>query len=182
MISTIEQFDLQSLQEFGEYKVLKKGDYFVKEGSICQEVAYVISGIFRSFYHSSEDEEITYCFRYPQSFIAGYSSFITGNPSMENMQAITDAEIFIIPKSKALEIQNSSMYWMRFFKEIAELEFCELEKRIFLLQKEKAEKRYADLMENHPEYLKEIPLNYLASYLGISQRHLSRIRKEFPFK
>jgi CRP-like cAMP-binding protein len=52
-----------------------------------------------------------------------------------------------------------------------------MEKRIFLLQKESAEKRYEDLLTNQPTYLPLIPLNYLSSYLGITQRHLSRIRK-----
>jgi len=51
-----------------------------------------------------------------------------------------------------------------------------MEKRIFLLQKESAETKYQDLLKHHPEYLNLIPLNYLASYLGITQRHLSRIR------
>jgi CRP-like cAMP-binding protein len=61
---------------------------------------------------------------------------------------------------------------------MAEQEYLKLEKRVFMLQKEKAERKYQDLLENHPDYLKHIPLNYLASYLGITQRHLSRIRKE----
>lgn len=71
--------------------------------------------------------------------------------------------------------------WIKFFKNVAELEYVNLEKRLFLLQRESAEKRYQDLLENQPEYLKLIPLHYLASYLGVTQRHLSRIRKNLSF-
>ncbi len=62
-------------------------------------------------------------------------------------------------------------------KILTEYEYIELERRIFMLQKETAENKYLDLIKNQPLLVKEIPLNYLASYLGITQRHLSRIRK-----
>jgi hypothetical protein len=60
---------------------------------------------------------------------------------------------------------------------MAEQEYIKMEKRIFILQKESAEKRYEDLLNNQPLYLQLIPLSYLSSYLGITQRHLSRVRK-----
>ncbi|MCZ8285856.1 MAG: Crp/Fnr family transcriptional regulator, partial [Bacteroidia bacterium] len=56
-----------------------------------------------------------------------------------------------------------------------------LEKRIFQLQRVHAKQRYDDLLKNHPEYVQRIPLQHIASYLGITQRHLSRIRKELVF-
>ena len=60
---------------------------------------------------------------------------------------------------------------------MAEQEYINLEKRIFVLQRESAENRYKSLLQTHPHYLNSIPLSYIASYLGITQRHLSRIRK-----
>ena len=59
---------------------------------------------------------------------------------------------------------------------IAEKEYVELEKWIFNHQKSNAQKRYVDLINNHPQFVQQIPLHYIASYLGITQRHLSRIR------
>ena len=79
---------------------------------------------------------------------------------------------------------NKSVYienWIKFLKIVAEQQYIELEKRIFQLQKNNAFERYSDLLKNHPEYLQNIPLQYLASYLGITQRHLSRIRREICF-
>ncbi len=160
-------------------KYLKKGDFFIKEGKISQEVAFVVSGLFRSFYYSSSGEEVTYCFTFSGFFISAYSSFISQTKTVENIQALTDIELYSISRNEILKLEQSSSNWLRFFKFIAEQEYIKMEKRIFLLQRETAEKRYEDLLANQPEFLQLIPLNYLSSYLGITQRHLSRIRKSF---
>lgn len=158
-------------------KKLKKGEFFINEGRTCKEVAFVVSGLFRSFYHSSAEEEVTYCFTFSNSFVSAYSSFLTQTKTVENIQALTDVELLSISRDEILILEESSPNWLRFFKLIAEQEYIKMENRIFLLQKETAEKRYQDLLINHPEFLQLIPLNFLSSYLGISQRHLSRIRK-----
>ena len=157
-------------------KTLKKGEYYIQEGSICREVAFVSSGFLRSYYYSSSGEELTYCFTFQDSFLTAYSSFITQQATEENIQAMMDVEMLTITREKILELENSSTNWLKVLKRLAEIEYVKMEKRIFLLQKESAETKYQDLLKHHPEYLKLIPLNYLASYLGITQRHLSRIR------
>lgn len=179
----LESFNILTSEEIASgmrmvrYGQVEKGDYFIKEGTTCKDVAFVVSGIFRSFYATSSDEEVTYCFRFSNSFVSAYSSFLTQRPSVENIQALTDVEQLMISRDDILKLEESSANWLKFFKINAEREYIEMEKRIFLLQKESAEKRYEDLITNHPEFLQVIPLNYLASYLGITQRHLSRIRK-----
>jgi len=158
-------------------KRIKKGDFFIKEGNICQEVGFVASGLFRSFYHSSSLEDVTYCFTFANSFVTAYSSFLTQTKSAENIQALTDTEIFTISKDELSKLEQSSVNWLKLLKLIAEQEYIKMEARIFILQKESAERRYKDLLTNKPEFVQLIPLHYLSSYLGITQRHLSRIRK-----
>jgi CRP-like cAMP-binding protein len=158
------------------HKKIEKSDYFIKEGKTSKEVAFVVSGLFRSFYYSSSEEEVTYCFTFSNSFVSAYSSFLSQTKTVENIQALTDIELFSISRDEIVKLEESSTNWLRFFKFIAEQEYIKMEKRIFILQKESAEKRYEDLLTNQPKYLQLIPLNYLASYLGITQRHLSRIR------
>jgi CRP-like cAMP-binding protein len=169
--------DIDLFESKATYKKLKKGDFFIKEGKTCKEVAFVISGIFRSFYYSSSAEEVTYCFTFSNTFVSAYSSFLSQSKTVENIQALTDVELLIISRDEILKLEESSTNWLKFFKFIAEQEYIKMEKRIFIIQKESAEKRYQDLLTNEPEYLQLIPLNYLSSYLGITQRHLSRIRK-----
>jgi len=158
-------------------KYLNKGDFFIKEGRISKEVAFVVSGLLRSYYYSSSGEEVTYCFTFSNSFLSAYSSFLSQTETAENIQALTNIEILSISRNEILKLEQSSSNWLRFFKLIAEQEYIKMEQRIFILQKETAEKRYEDLLTNQPEFLQLIPLNYLSSYLGITQRHLSRIRK-----
>lgn len=160
---------------------LNKLDYFIKEGETCKEVAFVLNGIFRSFYISDKVEEITYCITFPENLMTAYSSFITGQSTVENIQAITDVELLIIPKNTIDDLVSKNPNWIKFLKIVAEQQYIELEKRIFQLQKNNAFQRYSDLLKNQPEYIQNIPLQYLASYLGITQRHLSRIRKEISF-
>ena len=169
--------DIDSFESKVTYKKLKKGDFFIKEGKTSKEIAFVISGLFRSFYYSSSEEEVTYCFTFSNSFVSAYSSFLSQTKTVENIQALTHIELLIISRDEILKLEKSSTNWLLFFKFIAEQEYIKMEKRIFILQKESAEKRYEDLLTNQPEYLQLIPLNYLSSYLGITQRHLSRIRK-----
>ncbi len=179
-IFTPEQ--IEEALSYAQLRHLAKGEFLIREGSISREVAFLQSGILRSFYHNHDSEEVTYCFPYPRTFVTAYSSFISGGPSNENIQAISEVELLVIPKTKVDEIVERDISWLRFMKIIAEEQYMDLERRIFLLQREKAEKRYADLLENRPEYILQIPLQYVASYLGITPRHLSRLRKDLVNK
>ena len=173
--------EIEDFIQLSTHKLLNKGDYFIQEGETCNQIAFVLSGSLRSYYISHRDQEITYCITFPKNLMTAYSSFLTGQGAQENIQAITATELLIIQKDKFEKIRQQNQNWISFLKIIAEQQYIEMEKRIFLLQKSDAAKRYADLMQNHPEYIQKIPLTYLASYLGITQRHLSRIRKEFTF-
>tara|TARA_R110002049_G_scaffold13089_6_gene57445 strand:- start:4855 stop:5418 length:564 start_codon:yes stop_codon:yes gene_type:complete len=174
-ILTNDEIDL--FEKKAIHKKIKKGDFFIKEGQTSKEIGFVISGLFRSFYHSSLEEEVTYCFTFSNTFVSAYSSFLSQEKTAENIEALTDVELLIISREEILKLEESSNNWLKLFKLIAEQEYIKMEKRIFLLQKETAEQRYRDLLTNEPKLLQLIPLNYLSSYLGITQRHLSRIRK-----
>jgi CRP-like cAMP-binding protein len=169
--------EVEHVLALGTVRRLRQGAFLIRAGMVCQEVAFVESGLFRSFYYNSQGEEVTYCFTFSGSFVTAYSSFISQEKTMENIHAATDTEVFSIPRNAILALENTSMNWLRLSKSIAEQEYLKLEQRVFMLQKESAENRYRDLLLNYPEYLQQIPLQHLASYLGITQRHLSRIRR-----
>lgn len=181
---SFELFSEHEIEEFVklfEIRKVSKNEYFIHEGEKCREVAFIRSGIFRSFYLSDDGKDMTYCFRFPNTMMAAYSSFISGCLSKENMQAITDAELLILKKEKMDSLIQDDLNWTKFLKIIAEQEYLELENRFFQLQRDSASQRYEALLKNYPDYIQKIPLQYLASYLGITQRHLSRIRKEISF-
>ena len=152
---------LRSYQLFGEAEIeslgpylrsrrLEKGDYLIK----------------------------AYCFTFENTLMTAYSSLITGLPSAENIQALAPTELWVLQKRDLEALAQRSINWILLQKHLAEQQYVELEKRIFSYQKEKASERYRDLLLAQPHYLQQIPLQYLASYLGITRRHLSRIRRE----
>lgn len=163
------------------YRKLKKGDYLISENQVCNEIVFVKSGILRSFFINSKDDEITNCFTFENEFMTAFSSFITQTPTDENIQAITDCELEIIDKVAVENLFNSSFRWADIGRKIAENEVVNLHNRIASLQKKSSIERYETLFVNHQKYVQYIPLIYLASYLGVSTRHLSRIRQAVVF-
>ena len=180
-LGIFEASEIEAIAKLFTVKKLKKQESFVREGEYCKAIALIQSGIFRSYYTSENADEHTYCFRFPNDLMASYTSFITGEPSREHMQAITDATIFVASQEKIAALAAGNYKWMFLLKTIAEQEYVALEKRFFQLQRDKAQDRYAALLRDQPNYVQDIPLQYLASYLGITQRHLSRIRAELTF-
>jgi len=155
----LETFNLFNFQEIenllalSTFRKLKKNDFFIKQDEICDNLSFVKSGIFRSFYYSNSDDQITYCFTFPNSLLMAYSSFISGNKSKENLQAISDAEIISIPGKELEKLAKSNTKWLKFLKIIAEQEYVELENWIFNHQKDKAKQRYFDLLNKQPKYI-----------------------------
>lgn len=180
----LKSFNLLSENDIDEFiklstsRVLKKGQHFITQGEICHEVCFIKSGLLRSYYYSTEKREaITSCFYFSNTFLTAYSSLISGLPSPESIEALSDIEMLSISKTNFIALEENNISWLKFSKFISEQEYLALEKRIHLLQSESAETKYNHLLKNHSEYLQHIPLKYLASYLGITQRHLSRIRR-----
>lgn len=87
-------------------------------------------------------------------------------------------ELLFISREEYYKLMNSSKNWLQFSRFVAEQSYLEMENRLLAIQMESAKKRYDDLLLNHPDYLQHVPLKYLASFLGITQRHLSRLRKD----
>ena len=167
--------------DYFEPKSFEKGDVLIESGKICNWMAFVNSGVLRNFYISSKAEEVTYCLTFPNQIISAFSSFMTQKETFENIHALTNVELLAIKRHQYYELMNSSENWLKFSRYVAEQSYIEMENRLLALQMESAKKRYADLLKYNPEYLQEVPLKFLASYLGITQRHLSRLRKEISF-
>ena len=172
--------EIDEALKLGSYKTYKKGDFFVVEGLVCQHIGFIQSGIFRSF-HIGPEEDTTYCISFPNDLISAYTSYLTQEKSTLNIRALTDAELFVIPKTVADHLARTNANWLRFFKTLTEQHYMKLENRVFELQRENAATRYINLVRNQPNYIEKIPLQYLASYLGITQRHLSRLRANISF-
>jgi CRP-like cAMP-binding protein len=180
----LKALNLLSTEELNEIelltydKTIAKNDFFIKEGQICNEIVFIKSGILRSYYTTTEGNEITNCITFENELMSAYSSFIEQSPTDENIQALKTTQVKVLKKADLLKLYKNSMNWQEVGRLLAEMQYEQLEKRIVSFQKKNAKERYLELLTNHPNYIQYIPLNNLASFLGITTRHLSRLRKE----
>lgn len=158
-------------------KKLKKNELIAESGKICQKVFFVDTGYFRFFHFDVRGIEITSDFYFGPSFITAYTSFITSEPSFVNVQAMCDMEVLEISKDHLYHLYDKYPKFEKLGRLIAEKVAVVSEEHLFLLLNQTAQMRYQKLLEKNPKYVNTIPLQYIASYLGITQETLSRMRK-----
>ncbi len=170
--------ELKQLDSIVTTRKIAKGELIIPEGNICNELYFIKTGIVRSYYTTDAGEEMTYCITFGNTFMTALSSLISNQPTAENLQAVTATELDVIQKADLEKLYTLSPNWLRVGKYFIEQEYLEMEKRFFSFQKDKGKERYRELLQKNPEYIMQIPLQYLASYLGVTPRHLSRLRRE----
>jgi CRP-like cAMP-binding protein len=157
---------------------IAKGDLWVQQGKICDQVGFVVSGKLRNFYIDESGNEVTCYFVAPENFISSFTSFLTNTPANENISALEDCVLRVISKKDLEELCERVPKIQIFRRIIAENLFITMEKRIFMLQSQSAHERYENMLKNNPDIILSVPLQYTASFLGITPQHLSRLRKE----
>ncbi len=100
-------------------KEFKKDEFLISAGEVCDFMAFVNSGHLRNFYISSKDEEITYCLSFPNQFVSAFSSFISRQPTFENIHGLTAGELLVISHSKYYELMNSNKKWLQLSRHLA---------------------------------------------------------------
>ncbi len=155
---------------------LRKNEYFVKENEICTYFCYVESGIMQ---HSIEvlGEEKTSYLALKNSVTSSLNSFLFQKLSRKNIKAISDCELWIIDLKKFKNLIENNNAFHQFYYNLIEKQICLIDDYRIDLLTLTPEERYKKLLITEPKLLQEVPLHYLASFLGISSRHMSRIRK-----
>lgn len=176
-IQVLPQNELDLLDDLITFRTLKKGDFLLKENQVSNEIVFIKKGILRSYFFNHQGDEITNCFAFENEFMASFSSFITQNIAEESIQAIADTELQVISRESLEKLYKLGIHWQEIGRKLTEMEYVTLQKRMISFQKLSGTQRYEELYQNHKKYLQLIPLQYLASYLGVTPRHLSRIRK-----
>ncbi len=155
--------------------VLSKNDFLLTEGKICRHLYFLERGALRGFYHL-EGKEITHWFGFEMDFVTSFHSFITQEPSIENIQLIEGAVLWSIAKEDVTRLLNEHREIERLVRIAYEKYYIRLEERFVNAQFRTATELYDKLLREKPHILERVPLGQVASYLGISQETLSRIR------
>ncbi|UPK68113.1 Crp/Fnr family transcriptional regulator [Chitinophaga filiformis] len=158
-------------------KTTPKDAYYHEAGRIPREVIFLTAGIMRVCYYNNKGDEITKYFIGENNFVADVNSYNQGIPSTEYIQAITDCEYFVLSKTAMEELSLTIIGWDAIVAKITAKAMAEKVNRISPMMTEDATERYLMYLNNFPTLANSIPLSYVASYLGITQSSLSRIRK-----
>lgn len=173
----VEADDLNTIVSFFKVRTIKKGDFLLESGNRCDKLSFVQSGLLRMFV-LKDDKEITQWISAKGYFTGDLSSFIFETPSHLSIQALVDTELSIISKDDYKLLGELLPKWHEFEKLFLVRCFITLEQRIFSHLSMTAEERYDYFFENNKELFKQVPLQYIASMLGMTPETVSRIRKK----
>ncbi|MBK9732845.1 MAG: Crp/Fnr family transcriptional regulator [Chitinophagaceae bacterium] len=173
----INKSDLKQIGSLFRPKYLKKDDYFLKTGARCNKLSFVKSGLLR-IYVSTQEKEVTQWISTKGYFVTDLSSFIFNTPARWTIQTLSDSELFTISKEDYNHIGNLIPKWHELEKLFIARCFTILEDRIFSHLSMTAEERYRFFFEHNSEIFNQVPLQYIASMLGMTPETFSRIRKK----
>lgn len=175
------QLNVQQLELLKQHmSVLKldRGAYFSEAGKIAKQIAFVEQGILRVCYYNKEGEEVTKYFIDEKNFVVDINSYTNQIPSTEYIQAIVPTELYVFEKKSLDTLSNTIIGWDTIVAQITNKALIDKVGKVSPMMAEDAKTRYLEFFNRFPKLANRIPLNYLASYIGITKNSLSRIRKE----
>lgn len=164
------------------FKELSKGEFLLKAGRISDEYMFLASGLMRAFAIDTEGNEVTTAFYSANGVVFEVSSFFNRKPASESIQALTACSGCCINYNELNNLFHTMPEFRDFGRSILVKGFSTLKDRMLSTITETAELRYEKLLVSAPEILQHAPLKYIASYLGVTDSSLSRIRKELSTK
>lgn len=173
----VPQGDMEKIIPFFQRTTLAKGEYFLKAGRICDKLSFHTSGLLR-IYAEAGDKEITQWISYEGYFITDLAGIIFDKPSKWNIVALADCEFYTINKKDYNNIGQHIPQWHLLEKLFIARCFTLLEDRVFNLLSMTAEQRYKSMQEQHGALFNQVPLQYLASMMGMTPETLSRLRRK----
>lgn len=164
------------LQSVLSRRFLKKGEFLLRAGEVCKHVTFINKGFVR-IYNIVHDEELTINFAFEGNFTTDFASLLPRKPSTDYIVAMEDLEVLQLHYDDKQKLYDQAMVWQKFGRLIVEYIL------LFIVERNKAllfttpEERYLKLIKERPKVMANVPLKYIASYLGVTPEALSRIRK-----
>jgi CRP-like cAMP-binding protein len=158
------------------FRRLAKNEYLLKAGQVADAYFLLDKGYMRAFAEDTAGNEVTTAFYMPGQMVFEVASFFKRTRSKENIQALTDCEGWFITYGELNELFHALPEFREFGRSVLVDGFSTLKSRMLSTITETAEERYAALLRSNPEIFQHVPLKYIASYLGVTDTSLSRIR------
>lgn len=161
---------------------LPKNELLIKENKISKDTFVLESGYIRSFTFDKNGEEVTTNIFSAPCFVNDFLSFFKQQPTSENFQCLTDCKLWTMNYEKVQTCFHSYPEFREFGRMMLVTNYSILHERMLGMIKDTAETRYLILMKKHPYIFQNVTLKIIASFLGITDTSLSRIRKEISIK
>lgn len=165
----------ENLSEKVFVRKVKKGEILISEGKICNQLFFIKKGFLRGF-HYQNGKEITAWFGFENDFATATYSFVSQRIGYENVEVIEDSILYVITHEDLDNIYQNHPEFNYIGRLLTGKYYIDLMERTLCLQFQTAKQSYDQLVATHPHILKRASLGHIASYLGISQETLSRIR------
>ncbi len=168
----------EKLLNYLKLEQLQKDEYFLEAGRYCNRIGFIKKGVFRIFFIDKDGNEITRYFLSEKQFIVDLSAYNNKTLASDNIQSLTESEIIVLDRMSMDTIPTFFKEWNNILHKITENALLEKMHHRSNLVNQDATAKYVEFLKLHPNLVNRIPLGYLASYLGIKQQSLSRIRKK----
>jgi CRP-like cAMP-binding protein len=163
-------------------KKLRKRQFFLQEGDVCKYQAFVEKGMLRSYTVDEKGTEHILHFASEGWWMADLSSYLTGEISVFNIEALEDTELLLINKPSWETLMTTIPKFERYFRVLIQNNLVATQKRLMQSMVESAEEKYIRFTQTYPDCIQRLPQHMIASYLGLTRETLSRMRKNIQLK
>lgn len=153
-----------------------KGFHVFEAGKVESDVYFLSRGIARAFMQGHDGKDVTFWIGIEGDSLLSLKSYVHGRPGYETIELMEDSELFRVTRKELEELYHEDIWIANWGRKLAESELIRTEERLIPMLFMTATERYTRLLKDNPELLQRIPLECLASYLGITPVSLSRIR------
>lgn len=173
----VSDAEVSKIRLFFKPVKLKKGDFFLRSGKMSDRLGFIQTGIVREFV-DHDGKEITKWISTKGFFAVDLASFLFQRPARWNIQALAESELLVIEKADYQKIREHVARWEELEKLFIAKCFIVLGDRVVQHLALSAEERYQQLFDYNKELFNTVPLQFLASMLGMTPETLSRLRKK----
>ncbi|MBL7697484.1 MAG: Crp/Fnr family transcriptional regulator [Chitinophagaceae bacterium] len=177
LVPQLSQPEWEALEKCLSIRQFRKGDFLVKAGQVCKYVSFINSGLAR-LYYSIDGKDVSTGFAQQGDYTSEYESFLTRKPAAQNIEALTEVEAIDLGYDDMQRLYKTYPAYQEFGRKISEFLFIMLNQRNTALLALTPEERYTNMIETNANLLQLVPQYMLASYIGVTPEHLSRVRRK----